>query len=100
MRELLNMEGYSSDYFLLFLFIIILCSVMIGYVTDIVMGDRGFGPLGNGLLITLALIVGSYVRNAFFGTMLPGDFAFTTLFTAATATIILMAFGIFKGFVR
>ncbi|MGE3646262.1 MAG: hypothetical protein AB7F96_20645, partial [Beijerinckiaceae bacterium] len=94
MLKALQLENYNSDVLLLLLCGIAIAAAVIGFVTDSVMGDRGFGPVGNGLLVLLGAIVGVYVRNAYFGLMQPGDLAITGIFAAASATLLLMLLGL------
>lgn len=100
MLELLKLHQYDSDVLTLLMFFVIIGSAAVGYVTDSVMGDRGFGPLGNASLIILGVFVGVYIRNAFFGLMKPGDIVTTAMFAAATATLLLMLLGVAKFWTR
>lgn len=100
MFELLGLQEYAGDSIILLLLGVVVIGAAIGYITDIVMGDRGFGPLGNGLLTILGAAVGLYVRHSFFGTMQPGDAALTAVFAAASATLLLLLLGVVKHWVQ
>ncbi|MBM3607145.1 MAG: hypothetical protein FJX29_01625 [Alphaproteobacteria bacterium] len=92
----LRLDQYSNDTLLFILFAVVLAGVAIGYMTDIVMKDRGFGAFGNGSLAVLGMGTGIYIRNAFFGAMNPGDLALTGIFAAAMATLLLLVLGVAK----
>ena len=100
MLKLMQLDHYSSDVLIMLVTAIIIVGMVVGYVTDIVMGDRGFGPVGNGLLVVLGAFAGIYLRNAYFGLMEPGDMAVTGIFAAASATLLLMLLGIAKHWVQ
>ena len=100
MLELLRLDQYDSDVLTLMMFFVISGGAVVGYITDAVMADRGFGPVGNALLIILGCLLGIYVRNAHFGLMKPGDIITTAIFAAASATLLLMLLGIAKFWVR
>jgi len=100
MLQLLRLEHYTSELLLIILFAVLIGGFVIGFVTDAVMGDRGFGPWGNGMLAMLGAIVGIYIRNTFFGRMDPGDLIVTGVFAAATATLLLLLLGVAKHWVQ
>lgn len=100
MLQILRLDQYSSE-MLLFIFLgILIGGFVVGFITDAVMGDRGFGPIGNGMLTMLGAIVGIYIRNTFFGRMDPGDLIVTGIFAAATATLLLLLLGVAKHWVQ
>lgn len=100
MLELLRIQYISSDTLMLLALCIIGIGAVIGYITDSVMGERGFGPIGNGMLVILGAFVGIYIRHAFFRDMDPGDVAITGIFAAASATLLLMLLGLVKHWVQ
>ena len=100
MLQALRLDQYTSDTLMLIILGIVLVGVAIGYVTDFVMKDRGFGAIGNGALVILGIGAGVYIRNVFFGTMSPGDFTLTGIFAAATATLLLLLLGVAKHWVQ
>jgi Na+/melibiose symporter-like transporter len=100
MLQALNLSQYSSET-LLFIFLAVgIGGFAVGYVTDVVMGDRGFGPFGNGFLAVFGAIIGIYIRNTFFGKMDPGDLFVTGIFAGAMATLMLLLVGVAKRFVQ
>ncbi len=100
MLQVLRLEQYSSEVLLFILLAVLIGGFVIGFVTDTVMGDRGFGPVGNGMLAMLGAVVGIYIRNTFFGRMDPGDLLVTGIFAAATATLLLLLLGVAKHWVQ
>ncbi len=100
MLGLLQLDKYPSDVLMMIVFAVLIAGAVVGYVTDVVMGERGFGPFGNGLLVIFGAFVGIYLRNAYFGLMEPGDIAVTGIFAAASATLLLMLLGLAKHWVQ
>ena len=100
MLQTLRIEQLSTDALILLTLLAIVAGAVIGYLTDVVMKDRGFGPFGNGLLAILGAAVGLHVRLTIFGTLKPGDIALTCIFATATATLMLLIFGVIKSFAR
>lgn len=100
MLQFLRLDHYSNETLLFLLFAVSIGGVVIGLVTDFVMRDRGFGPIGNGALAVLGIGVGIHIRNSFFGSMSPGDLALTGVFAAAAATLLLLILGVAKHWVQ
>jgi uncharacterized membrane protein YeaQ/YmgE (transglycosylase-associated protein family) len=100
MLQLLRLDHYSSEILLFLLLAVLIGGFVVGFVTDSVMGDRGFGPFGNGTLAVLGAVVGIYIRNTFFGRMDPGDLLVTGIFASATATLLLLLLGVAKHWVQ
>ena len=100
MLELLQLDGYSTGTLGLLLCLVVGGGLVVGFVTDGVMGARGFGAGGNAMLVILGALVGIYIRNAYFGYMEPGDMAMTGIFAAASATLLLMILGVAKHWVQ
>ena len=96
MLKSLSLDHYSGDTLFMILLLACIGGTVVGYITDSVMGDRGFGPIGNGLLTVLGVVAGIYVRNTFFGRMEPGDLALTGIFAAIAATLLLLCLGVAK----
>ncbi len=100
MFEALRLDHYSTD-ILAYVFISVLIGgFVVGYITDAVMGDRGFGPFGNATLAVFGAAVGIYIRNNFFGRMDPGDILVTGVFAASSATLLLLLLGLAKHWVQ
>lgn len=100
MLQALRLDHYPTDTLMLIIFGIAIAGIAVGFVTDFVMKDRGFGAIGNGALIILGIGTGVYIRNVFFGAMSPGDFTLTGIFAAATATLLLLLLGVAKHWVQ
>lgn len=100
MLALLQLDKYPSDALMMIVFAILIAGAIVGYVTDTVMGNRGFGPFGNGMLVIFGAFIGIYLRNAYFGLMEPGDIAVTGIFAAASATLLLMLLGLAKHWIQ
>jgi hypothetical protein len=100
MAEFLKLDQYPADVLWILTFLIIGGGTVVGYITDAVMGNRGFGPIGNGVLVIMGALIGVHVRNAYFGLTSPGDIAITAIFAAAAATLLLMLLGVAKHWVQ
>ena len=100
MLQFLKLDHYSSDVLTLIFFGTVIAGVVIGYLTDAVMGERGFGPVGNGALAVLGGLVGIFIRNAYFGRMNPGDLWLTSIFAVSAATLLLLLLGVVKHWVQ
>ena len=100
MAEFLKLDQYPADVLWILTFLIIGGGTVVGYITDAVMGNRGFGPIGNGVLVIMGTFFGVHVRNAYFGLTSPGDIAITAIFAAAAATLLLMLLGVAKHWVQ
>jgi uncharacterized membrane protein YeaQ/YmgE (transglycosylase-associated protein family) len=100
MMKMLGLAHLPSDYFALLMFVILLSGMMMGWLTDAIMGDRGFGPFGNGFLIILGCFVGIYVRNAYFGNIQHDQITLTGIFAASSATLLLLILGVVKHWVQ
>ncbi len=71
-----------------------------GYISDLVMGHRGFGFFGNGFLAILGGGTGAYTRYALFGWLQGREILITEAFAVSTATLILVLFGLGKRWVQ
>jgi hypothetical protein len=100
MAEFLKLDQYPADVLWILTFLIIGGGTVVGYITDAVMGNRGFGPISNGVLVIMGTFIGVHVRNAYFGLTSPGDIAITAIFAAAAATLLLMLLGVAKHWVQ
>jgi hypothetical protein len=93
-------ESHSSgDLWALFFFVTIGSNV-IGWVFDVVIGDRGFGVLGNGFLIALGGITGVVISQMFLPIASMPEIQRVTLFSTATAASILLSLCIVKSWLR
>lgn len=100
MLQYLHLSHYSTETLLLMALVIAGAGFVVGYITDVVMRDRGFGPVGNGLLAVLGAFTGIFIRNAYFGRMDPGDLFTTGFFAVVAATLLLLILGVAKHFVQ
>ena len=100
MLQLLRLEHYPTEVLLYALLALLIVGFIVGYITDSVMGDSGFGPFGNGTLAIFGAFVGIYIRNNFFGRMDPGDIFVTGFFAAVAATLMLLLLGVAKHWVQ
>ena len=96
----LRLDELSSTTLLLLMAAIGLCGLLIGAVTDAIMGDRGFGTIGNGLLTIMGCVIGVYAEFVFLGPAYFQDVMMTALAAATGAAALLLTFGTIKHWVQ
>lgn len=99
MFNMLDIAQYSTEALMLAALIFVIAAFLIGYITDAVLGNRGFGPFGNGCLAILGCFVGVYARHTYFGFANGNEMVITGGLAAATATAMLLILGIIKHWV-
>jgi hypothetical protein len=96
MLQLLNPSHYSLAALAVIGFCVICGGSVAGYVTDMIMGKRGFGFFGNAFLVILGCGTGIYTRHVLFGWWQGEETLIVAIFAASTATLILLLFGLVK----
>lgn len=96
MSHILGFDNLSQDVLLFGLFFVIAGSYAVGYVTDVVMGDHGFGPFGNSFLIALGGLTGFYAERQLMRNSHGDELMWATAFAAAGATVMLLTLGVVK----
>lgn len=92
----MTLDSMSQGDLLIMLLFVCVASVVLGFLTDMLMGASGFGPIGNGSLIALGGAVGAYYRSFVFG-VAAAQHAYTIVVSAiGMATLILLFFGFAK----
>lgn len=99
MLAMLQLDRYSPEVLLLLFFFIGTGTYVVGTVTDMVMRERGYGPVGNGCLAVMGCFFGIYSRNAYFSHAFGNDLVITGVSSAASAIAILLIFGVLKHWV-
>ena len=100
MFALLGLDHLSNDALLVLAIGIAIGGILLGFVADAVMGPRGFGPSGNGILVVLGAVVGVTVRDTWFERLDGGGLALTAAFCGCCAVALLLALGLAKGWVE
>ncbi|MBL8588235.1 MAG: hypothetical protein JNK46_06875 [Methylobacteriaceae bacterium] len=97
---LLTVDMMTKTDMLFLALVVCVCSVVLGFLTDLIMGKAGFGPVGNGLIIALGGIVGVHYRDVVFGPAAAQQ-SYAIAFSAiGAATLILIFFGMAKKFAK
>lgn len=92
--------GMSQADLLILLLFVAIAGVVMGFLTDALMRQQGFGPLGNGLIVTLGGVIGVYYRGLVFGPA-AAQHSYAIAFSAVgAATLILLTVGIAKRFLK
>ena len=99
MPQKLELFGLSSDMLIMLLGVVIILASITGFITDMVMGDKGFGVVGNGILAIFGAAIGVLVRNALLGQMEKSDLMVTAFIAASTGTLILLVSGLIKSWI-
>lgn len=100
MLNIIDFDLYSIDFLALIALGVIIPGLIVGYITDTLMHDLGFGPYGNGFLAILGAGTGIYTRYTFFGWLQGQEILIITIFTTATATFMLLLLGLAKHWVQ
>jgi Na+/melibiose symporter-like transporter len=96
MLAILDLDHFSTDALLMMAVALVIGAAILGYLIDILMGDRGFGPVGNAILAGFGAFLGVYARNALLGRLLPDEALVTGAVAACAACVLLLALGIVK----
>ena len=99
MLEFLELDQYSNETLVLIALTIFIGGAFVGIITDLVMRNRGFGPIGNGLLVVLGCYIGIHARNHFDGYLRGEEILRTGILAATFATTILLVFGVIKSWI-
>ena len=90
------LDQISTEALALLIFVTAIIGMFIGYITDFVLGNRGFGPGGNAFLAILGCVVGIYTRSTYFGPTSLDETLVTGGLAASSATVMLLMLGIIK----
>lgn len=99
MLQMLDFGNYSREALMLMAVASMIAIFLIGYITDAVLAERGFGPFGNGGLAVVGALVGIYTRQTYFGHSSGDEILITGGLAACAATAMLLALGIVKHWV-
>jgi|GEM_PF-3231638 hypothetical protein len=97
MNFLLTYFGvYSLDTVLLPGFLAAVACAVAGIIADHVMRERGFGQIGNGILIMMGLVVGLMIAHNELGPMRPSESERVMVIATASSTAVLLICGVLK----
>lgn len=96
MFDLPGFDDYPFDVIVWICVATVIGGGLMGQLTDAVMGDRGFGAIGNAILAILGAFIGIYVETLLFGRLYSKDLIGTGIAAAATATAMLLLLGLVK----
>ncbi len=91
-------EFYSRDALLTLAFIAAVGAIVAGSIADRVMRERGFGAIGNGVLILMGVGVGLVISHSELGPLRSSQFDRVVVMAAASSTIVLLLCGALKSF--
>ncbi|MBV1704831.1 MAG: hypothetical protein KGI57_04115 [Hyphomicrobiales bacterium] len=90
------LDNFTESDLILAAVCVVLSGWIMGFVTNAVMGDRGFGVFGNAFLTMLGAFLGLYARLAMFGGGGRTDYIVSGASAASTATVLLLILGALK----
>lgn len=90
---------HSREDLLILAFFITVGATVIGWIIDVVMRDRGFGVIGNGLLIFLGALSGALVAQMIGSIPSIPETHRIMLFSASTSALILVFFCTVKSWI-
>ena len=93
------LDQYHTESLIALGLALLMGGIIVGYLTDHILGDRGFGPVGNGMLAVVGCFSGIYARNAFIGHIEGNELLWTGVIAAAGATSMLLTLGVIKHWV-
>ena len=96
MLHLFALDRYSFEELMFLIAAVCSGGYVIGYLTDLILTRRGFGPAGNGCLAIVGCMAGIYARNTYLGHAYGNDLMFTGIVGAASATAMLLTLGVVK----
>ena len=99
MLHILALDNYSNELLIVMGATIVLGAVVIGFLTDMLLADRGFGAFGNGMLAFIGCCLGIYAHNTYFSHSSIDALLLTGVMAAGTATALLLTLGIIKHWV-
>jgi len=87
---------YSRDALLTIGFFATVGAVVAGFLADRVMRERGFGPIGNGILILMGVGVGLIISRMELGPLRSSESDRVVIMAAAASTTVLLLCGAVK----
>ena len=69
----------------------------VGWVIDAVMRDRGFGVVGNGMLVLLGAVIGAIVAQMYAPVMSLSETNRILIYSASTSALVLVICAFLKG---
>jgi uncharacterized membrane protein YeaQ/YmgE (transglycosylase-associated protein family) len=96
MLHALGLENFDSVFLMAVCIAILVGGAVVGYLTDVIMGERGFGPFGNGALAIMGALLGVYARNAYFYRLQGDEMLITAIAAEICATGLLLSLGFAK----
>jgi uncharacterized membrane protein YeaQ/YmgE (transglycosylase-associated protein family) len=94
--QILGLDNFDSVFLLIVAIAVLIGGAVIGYLTDMIMGERGFGPFGNALLAILGAVLGVYARHTYFYRLYGDEIVITAVMAELFATMLLLCLGIAK----
>jgi uncharacterized membrane protein YeaQ/YmgE (transglycosylase-associated protein family) len=96
MSKLIGLTHLSDNEYYTLLLVAVIISLVVGYVTDMIMGRLGWGVFGNSFICMLGIVVGLYGYNRFYGRMSSPDITIVSAFAIASVILHLVSLTIIK----
>jgi hypothetical protein len=91
-----SIDDLSSGEFVFLLFMLLVASMIAGFLIHAVMRDAGFGPLLNGAFALIGACAGIYLRYRLLSASRIDDLTLTIGFALGTAFVLFLALGLVK----
>jgi hypothetical protein len=91
-----SVDGLSTGEFLFLLFMLLVASMIAGFIIHAITQDVGFGPILNGALALIGACAGIYLRYRFLSASRADDLALTIGFALGTAFVLFLALGLVR----
>ncbi len=96
MFRVLGLNGLPIEALLMILVMLVICGIVTGWITDVIMGQMGFGVIGNTILTIMGAVVGMTAWNAYIGPLRIYDASISIGIASASSVVILLLFATFK----
>jgi uncharacterized membrane protein YeaQ/YmgE (transglycosylase-associated protein family) len=96
MAKLIGLSHLSNSEYWTLVLIAVIISLMVGYITDMIMNRHGFGVFGNSFICMLGIVVGLAAYHKFYGRMSSPDITIVSGFAIASVMLHLVSLTILK----
>lgn len=96
MIGMLGLSGFNQSDLMVIIAMITLACVVAGWISDAIMGDAGYGVVGNGILTVLGTVTGLAAWQHFVGSVTSATLPYVTTAAGFSVVAFLLLFALFK----
>ena len=100
MLQLIGLSHLSDKELLLLVFIAICCTLVFGYITDMIMRSIGFGIFGNTFISMSGILVGLAAYNRYYGRLTAPDVGMVMAFVLTSIMLHLIVLSVLRRVLR